>query len=112
MSRLTSTELCTALATRSLGVFYQPIATWSGEGCWHVSGAEALLRCHRVNGERVAPDRVLPIAERAGLIGQLTHHVLTSTLDRLTGWQARGLVLQAAINLHAESLMDPRLPDQ
>jgi EAL domain-containing protein (putative c-di-GMP-specific phosphodiesterase class I) len=112
MSRLTSTELCTALATRSLDVYYQPIAVWSGEGCWQVSGAEALLRCHRVNGERVPPDRVLPVAERAGLIGQLTHYVLTSTLRSLQGWQDHGLALQASINLHTESLMDPRLADQ
>lgn len=112
MTRLTSTELCTALATRTLDVHYQPIATWSGHGAWEISGVEALLRCRRANGERVPPDRVLPIAERAGLIGQLTHHVLSHTLRSLRGWQAHGVQLQAAVNLHAESLMDPTFADK
>jgi EAL domain-containing protein (putative c-di-GMP-specific phosphodiesterase class I) len=112
MSRLTSTELCTALATGSVDVHYQPIATWSGHGCWHVTGVEALLRCQRANGERIAPDRILPIAERAGLIGQLTHYVLSDALGSLRSWQEQGLILQASVNLHAESLMDTSLADR
>lgn len=112
MTRLTSSELCTALATRALDVHYQPIATWSGHGTWEITCVEALLRCRRANGERVPPERVLSIAERAGLIGQLTHYVLSHALRSLRGWQARGLHLHAAVNLHAESLMDPALVDK
>jgi diguanylate cyclase len=112
MSRLTSTELCTALATQALDVQYQPIANWSGHGAWEISGVEALLRCRRANGERVPPDRVLPVAERGGLIGQLTHYVLSHTLRSLRAWQAAGLQLNAAVNLHAESLMDTSLADR
>jgi EAL domain-containing protein (putative c-di-GMP-specific phosphodiesterase class I) len=110
--RLTSTELCTALATRALDVHYQPIATWSGHGAWEISGVEALMRCRRANGERVPPDRVLPVAERAGLIGQLTHYVLSHALRSLRGWQAQGIRLNASVNLHAESLMDTGLADR
>lgn len=112
MSRLTNTELCTALATRALDVHYQPIAVWSGDSSWQVTGAEALLRCQRSNGERVPPDRVLPVAERGGLIGQLTHYVLCDALTRLKEWQQRGLRLQVSVNLHAESLMDSGLADR
>jgi EAL domain-containing protein (putative c-di-GMP-specific phosphodiesterase class I) len=112
MSRLTGMELCTALVTGSLDVHYQPIATWSGEGAWEIGEVEALLRCRRAGGERIGPERVLPIAERAGLIGQLTHHVLTSALGQLDAWQEQGLYLQVAVNLHAESLTDARLADK
>ncbi len=112
MSRLTSTELCTALATRALDVQYQPIATWNAHGEWQISGVEALLRCRRASGERVPPDRVLPVAERGGLIGQLTHYVLSHTLRNLRAWRAQGLELNASINLHAESLMDSALADR
>jgi EAL domain-containing protein (putative c-di-GMP-specific phosphodiesterase class I) len=112
MSRLTSTELCTALAAGAVDVFYQPIAAWSGHGSWRVCGVEALLRCTRPSGERVPPDRVLPVAERGGLIGQLTHYVLSHALGSLRAWQEQGLSLQIAVNLHAESLMDSGLPDR
>lgn len=112
MSRLTSAELCTALAARALDVHYQPIAVWSSDSSWQITGVEALLRCQRSNGERVPPDRVLPVAERGGLIGQLTHYVLTDALTRLKGWQQHGLRLQASVNLHAESLMDSGLVDR
>jgi len=112
MTRLTSTELCTALATKGLEIHYQPIATWSGGNRWEITGAEALLRCQRSNGERVPPDRLLPVAERGGLIGQLTHYVLSHTLRSLGQWRAAGLQLNAAVNLHAESLMDTGLADR
>jgi EAL domain-containing protein (putative c-di-GMP-specific phosphodiesterase class I) len=112
MTRLTSSELCTALAARALDVHYQPIATWSGHGAWDITAVEALVRCRRPCGERVPPDRVLLIAERAGLIGQLTHYVMSHTLRSLRGWQAYGVRLQASVNLHAESLMDPALVDK
>ncbi len=112
MSRLTSSELCTALATRALDVHYQPIATWSGTGSWEITGVEALLRCRRSSGERVPPDRVLPVAERGGLIGQLTHYVLSHTLRSLNVWQEKGVQLNASVNLHAESLMDTSLADR
>jgi EAL domain-containing protein (putative c-di-GMP-specific phosphodiesterase class I) len=112
MSRLTSTELCTALAAGAVDVFYQPIAAWSGHGSWQICGVEALVRCTRSSGERVPPDRVLPVAERAGMIGQLTHYVLSHALTSLRSWQEQGLSLQVAVNLHAESLMDTSLADR
>ncbi len=55
-------------------VVYQPVVDLR-TGRW--IGAEALLRWKRRDGEVIGPDAFIPIAERSGLIRQLTTRVVT-----------------------------------
>jgi EAL domain-containing protein (putative c-di-GMP-specific phosphodiesterase class I) len=74
-------------------------------------GAEALLRWCRGNGEWVAPPELLAAIERLGLrqrfnrwlfntVGQIAHRLIASAVD-----------IRLSINLSANDLLDPEVPD-
>ncbi len=96
-------ELRSALATDQLQVHFQPIAELV---TGRVRGVEALVRwVHPELGE-VHPDELVPIAERSGLIGALTSHVLEQSLATCAQLCGRGLDLGVAVNLSTRSLVD------
>jgi len=69
-------ELRLALQRKEFFVRYQPMRDLRdpGEGRW--AGAEALLRWRRGDGTLVPPDVFIPVAEQAGLIQDITRHVM------------------------------------
>ncbi len=89
-----------------LAVWYQPQVALATA---RVVAAEALLRWSRADGTPVRPDRAVVVAERAGLIRPLTFRVLELAFTHLTGWHARGLALELAVNLSPWMLNDPNL---
>lgn len=60
----------------------------------------------------VHPDAFIPVAERTGLIGSLTLHVLDMALSTARIWADAGQALPIAVNLSARNLMDEELPVQ
>ena len=66
-------ELRLALQRREFFVRYQPMRDLR-DGRW--AGAEALLRWRRGDGTLVPPDVFIPVAEQAGLIENITRHVM------------------------------------
>ena len=66
-------ELRLALQRREFFVRYQPMRDLR-DGRW--AGAEALLRWRRGDGTLVPPDVFIPVAEQAGLIEDITRHVM------------------------------------
>jgi EAL domain-containing protein (putative c-di-GMP-specific phosphodiesterase class I)/GGDEF domain-containing protein len=71
---------------------------------------EALLRWVSPIHGNVSPGRLIPLAERTGLIGRLTNWVLGEALDAQVRWRALGLFVPVSVNLSARSLNDPGLP--
>jgi EAL domain-containing protein (putative c-di-GMP-specific phosphodiesterase class I) len=61
---------------------------------------------------QVPPDDFVPLAERTGLIEQLTRQVLNLALSQCSKWQEQGLDVSVAVNLSVRNLMDGRLPQQ
>ncbi len=59
----------------------------------------------------VAPDVLIPVAERSGLIGALTSAVLRQSVTACASWREAGHEIGVAVNLSASSL-DPELADQ
>jgi EAL domain-containing protein (putative c-di-GMP-specific phosphodiesterase class I) len=102
-------ELRQALDAGQLVLHYQPkLDLGTGE----VRGVEALVRwAHPVRG-LLYPDAFLGLVEGAGLMGELTHHVLGQALDQAARWHAAGRPLTVAVNLSASSLVDADLPCQ
>jgi diguanylate cyclase (GGDEF)-like protein len=76
-----------------------------------VVGAEALARWHHPVHGTIPPDQFIPLAEHAGLIRQLTLHVLETSLRRCAAWRRAGHDLHVAVNLSPNSLLDAGLPD-
>ena len=100
-------DLRNAIATGELEVHYQPKAfVPSGD----VVGVEALARWFHPTEGPVPPDEFIPIAERSGLIGELTKFVLQESLRECRAWRERGWSLSVAVNISTRTLLDPDLP--
>jgi len=102
-------DLREAIREGSLALHFQP------QYCLHtnrMTGAEALLRWHHTRHGHVAPDRVITIAERHGLISELTVWVLNAALTQCKIWREQGYDLKISVNLSAVNLHDPLLVEQ
>jgi EAL domain-containing protein (putative c-di-GMP-specific phosphodiesterase class I) len=89
-------------------VSYQPKVQLSdGE----VIGMEALVRWrHPVFGQ-VLPDEFIPLAERTGVIGELTAYVLRTALRDAWSWQQSGHAWGVAVNVAMRNLLDGDFAD-
>ncbi|WP_170162344.1 EAL domain-containing protein [Caldimonas tepidiphila] len=88
--RMSSLEarLKRALQRRELVLHYQPVVNMrSGRP----TGAEALLRIADGDSAPVGPDRFIPVAEAAGLIGPLGEWVAAEACRQHAAWRAEGL---------------------
>jgi EAL domain-containing protein (putative c-di-GMP-specific phosphodiesterase class I) len=100
-------ELRSAIETDEILVAYQPkvdLATRT------VVGVEALARWPHPRHGYVPPDEFVDLAERTGLIGALTEHVLRTSLRDLSRLRASGVAIGVAVNVAASSLMDEEFP--
>lgn len=108
---LTAADLRHGIERGELVVHYQPRVDRDGER-WHIRGVEALCRWQHTQHGLVMPDAFIPIAERSGAIGALTHYVLRETIEQLTRWEAGGHRLKASVNISGALLGDIELPDR
>ncbi len=100
-------ELRGALLARQIDVHYQPIARTTDVD---VVGAEALARWNHPEFGQIPPDDFIPIAERSGLIHDLTLYVLDQALAQSRIWRAAGLELYVSVNLPPQVLRDVEWP--
>ena len=101
-------ELRNALAEGELVLHYQPkIAVAGGE----VTGVEALVRWQHPRHGLLAPAEFLPLAERTGMMGELTRWVVDAALAQARAWQDRGIEVPIAVNLAAANILDASLPE-
>jgi EAL domain-containing protein (putative c-di-GMP-specific phosphodiesterase class I) len=75
------------------------------------SGVEALVRWSTPSLGQVPTDAFVALAERSGLIGQLTRTVMARAFAESAAWQAAGIDTRTAINLSPRSLSQLDLPD-
>ena len=94
-------ELRSTVERGELRVVYQPKADLrTGK----VVGAEALARWRHPDLGFVPPEEFIAVAERTGVIGELTMHVLRTALKQCRAWRLSGLPLTVSVNLSARSL--------
>jgi diguanylate cyclase (GGDEF)-like protein len=75
-----------------------------------ISGAEALIRWRHPTRGEVPPGVLLPIAERTGLMPQLTLWVLERAVAQAALWRRAGLDIRIGVNVSAIVLVDATLP--
>jgi diguanylate cyclase (GGDEF)-like protein len=93
-----------ALASGAIGVAFQPkVEATSGR----VSGVEALARWTHPALGPITPDEFIPLAEASGLMGPLTTTVLKQSLIACKGWQRRAGKVGVAVNVSADTVLDP-----
>src|SRR5690606_10420187 len=73
---------------------------------------EALARWQHPRLGLVMPDEFVPLAERTGLIGELTNAMLVAGLKQIRAWQDQGLRLTCAVNLPPTLVTDLSFPDR
>jgi diguanylate cyclase (GGDEF)-like protein len=102
-----ASDLRVAIEAGALSVHYQPKVQVPGR---EIAGVEALVRwSHPVRG-MLPPAEFIPLAEHTGLMGQLTSHVLRTSLAQVRDWLDEGLEVAVAVNVAPRSLLDPRFP--
>ena len=74
-----------------------------------VSGFEALARWSD-SGRALSPAQFIPIAEKAGLIGEIGLRVLNEACNACVAWQSRYPQASVAVNLSATQFRDAKLP--
>ncbi len=92
-----------ALASGAVGVAFQPKVSSRSST---VTGVEALARWTHPALGSISPDEFVPLAEAAGLMGQLTSTVLRQALTACQGWQRRGGAVGVSVNVSANTLQD------
>jgi EAL domain-containing protein (putative c-di-GMP-specific phosphodiesterase class I) len=97
-----------ALINHRLHMVYQPKVSLADGSLKRV---EALVRWDDPKLGPVSPSRFVPLAERHGLIDQLTHWGLRTTLRQWLDWRANGVDTCIAFNISALSLQHLDFPD-
>lgn len=96
--------LAAALGNHEIVPFYQPkVDMRTGM----LKGVEALARWKHPDGTMTPPDRFIPVAEKTGLIHELTLSMLEQAMRQAAVWNERGLPLKVAVNLSPLSLDIP-----
>ena len=89
-----------------LSLAYQPqLSTQTGR----IEGVEALLRWHSPRLGSVSPGRFIVLAERTGLIEQLTWWVVAEALDAQARWRSAGIDCPVSVNLSPKMLGSPHV---
>jgi diguanylate cyclase (GGDEF)-like protein len=101
-------DLSRALAEGELVLHYQPKCDLDGV----VRGVEALVRWQHPARGLVAPMEFLPMAERTGLVHQLTEQVLDLALAQARAWLDGGRPLPVAVNISTRNLLQPGFAEQ
>jgi EAL domain-containing protein (putative c-di-GMP-specific phosphodiesterase class I) len=85
-----------ALKHGKLALHYQPVIDIESGA---LIGAEALVRLADKNTEAVGPANFIPVAEAAGLIGEIGEWVANEACRQQQVWTAQGLAVTIAINV-------------
>ena len=102
-------QLRRAIEDEQLLLYYQPkVDAHTGQ----VLGVEALVRWQHPEHGLIPPGEFIPMAERTGLMGPLTHYVLDAALWQCHHWRQAGIDLSVAVNVSARRLLDLGFPDE
>ena len=80
--------LAEAIELHHLQLYYQPKFDLHTE---KIMGAEALIRWIKPDGKMISPNVFIPIAEKSGMISEISHFVLCEACQQTAIWQKQGL---------------------
>lgn len=101
-------ELRRSIDGGDLVLWYQPKVDAVSE---KVDSVEVLVRwIHHKHG-MIFPDEFISLAERTGMIKNLTLWVLEHALKETSQWRKQGMGLNVAVNLSTRNLLDPEFPN-
>jgi diguanylate cyclase (GGDEF)-like protein len=101
--QLLENDLRQAIERGELSVHYQPVVRTAAE---EVSGFEALVRWQHPTRGPISPEKFIPLAEEAGLIGKIGEWVLRTALEEAAHWPDH---IRVAVNLSPLQFNDPNV---
>jgi EAL domain-containing protein (putative c-di-GMP-specific phosphodiesterase class I)/AmiR/NasT family two-component response regulator len=106
---VTAAALREALAGNEIEPWFQPqVELGNGKPV----AVEALARWRHRDGRIIRPVHFIPLAEREGLVSELTDYMLTQSCRWKHLWDQRGLRLNLAINISPRLLADESAADR
>lgn len=106
---VTASELGSAILNNQLVLHYQPqIKISSGE----LTGVEALVRWEHPEHGLIYPDLFIGLAEKSGLIADLTAQVIRMAMDQVLKWKSSQIEIPVSVNISAENITSLSLPEQ
>ncbi len=103
------TDLRQALQGDDLLLYFQPKVLARTE---KIVGVESLIRWPHASHGFISPGKFIPLAERCGLIKQVTDWILMEVPKHWAYWKSKGMDLHISINLTGHELHDPSLPQR
>ncbi|MFC3150571.1 EAL domain-containing protein [Litoribrevibacter euphylliae] len=101
-------ELIRGIEKEQFEVFYQPKINCVNRS---VFGIEALTRLNHPRLGLIFPDRFIEAMERTALINELTKYVLEKSLSQWRHWQAKGHLLNIAVNISPKEICNLDFPE-
>jgi diguanylate cyclase (GGDEF)-like protein len=105
MHQVIDADLRKALTNGELRMHYQPVID-SRTG--QVNSVEALIRWERPDGQRIGPDKFIPVAEESGLIEVIGLWVLRQACNDALDWDD----IKLSVNASVAQLRNPQFPLQ
>ncbi len=99
-------DLRSAIVDNQLSLVFQPKVRLRDGG---LLGVEALVRWTHPHLGAVSPEEFIPLAERSGVIVQITEFVLDHAIRQASRWHRDGKRWTMSVNLSMRNLLDPEL---
>ncbi|MBT5239575.1 MAG: EAL domain-containing response regulator [Rhodospirillaceae bacterium] len=109
---VTKDALALAIKSGEVKPYYQAKVTLAADGSLPIHGAEALVRWAHPDRGLLSPVSFLAVAEKTGLIEELTDKVVYCAIEQLKRLNDKGFDISIAVNLAPQLLTDLKLPDK
>ena len=77
-----------------------------------LAGVEALVRWQHPDYGLIYPELFISLAEKSGLICDLTAQVIQKAVSQALCWKSKNLMIQVSVNVSASSILALTLPEQ
>jgi diguanylate cyclase (GGDEF)-like protein/PAS domain S-box-containing protein len=98
-----------AVERREWQLHYQPIVELATGS---IKGVEALVRWQTAEGELIAPNEFIPLAEELGLIEAIGDWVVDEIVRQDEAWRRAGIALEMGFNLSPRQFWQPDLAER
>lgn len=105
----TEKDLRDAIENKQFVLYYQPQINMETQS---VHGAEALIRWLHPEFGIIPPDKFITLAEKTGLIENLTEAVIQLAISQSVHWQKVNKAIRLSINISAQNITSLKLPEQ
>ena len=106
---ITADEILQGIADDQMVLYYQPQIDLITN---QLKGVEALVRWQHPERGLVPPVLFIEVAERAGIMGELTSVIISMAVSQSEEWKSAGFDLTLSINVSAENITSLSLPEQ